>query len=74
MVCDSGPNPRSEPLVCGDVLSIRELVRREWHKQSGHTKRSMVGVLGIIGPTRLNYAKIIPAVDYTAQVVSRLIK
>lgn len=33
-----------------------------------------VGVLGIIGPTRLNYAKIIPAVDYTAQVVSKLIK
>jgi len=33
-----------------------------------------VGVLGIIGPTRLNYAKIIPAVDYTAQVVSRLLK
>ena len=42
MVCDTGPNPRSEPLVCGDVLSIRELGRREWHKQSGHTKRSMV--------------------------------
>ncbi|WP_108663879.1 heat-inducible transcriptional repressor HrcA [Acuticoccus kandeliae] len=33
-----------------------------------------VGVLGIIGPTRLNYAKIIPAVDYTAQVVSKLMK
>ncbi|ORE93748.1 heat-inducible transcriptional repressor HrcA [Acuticoccus yangtzensis] len=38
------------------------------------TARRTVGVLGIIGPTRLNYAKIIPAVDYTAQVVSRLIK
>ena len=37
-------------------------------------KHRTVGVLGIIGPTRLNYAKIIPAVDYTAQVVSRLIK
>ena len=37
-------------------------------------ERRVVGVLGIIGPTRLNYAKIIPAVDYTAQVVSRLIK
>ena len=37
-------------------------------------RQRTVGVLGIIGPTRLNYAKIIPAVDYTAQVVSRLIK
>lgn len=33
----------------------------------------IVGVLGVIGPTRLNYAKIIPVVDYTAKVVSRLI-
>lgn len=37
-------------------------------------QRRTVGVLGIIGPTRLNYAKIIPVVDYTAQVVSRLLK
>lgn len=37
-------------------------------------QRRVVGVLGIIGPTRLNYARIIPAVDYTAQVVSKLIK
>ncbi|WP_308911008.1 heat-inducible transcriptional repressor HrcA [Pseudokordiimonas caeni] len=33
----------------------------------------IVGVLGVIGPTRLNYARIIPMVDYTAQVVSRLL-
>lgn len=35
---------------------------------------SVVGVLGIIGPTRLNYARIIPMVDYTAQLVSRMIR
>jgi heat-inducible transcriptional repressor len=29
--------------------------------------------LGIIGPTRMNYARIIPMVDYTAKVVSRLL-
>ncbi|MEM8797121.1 MAG: heat-inducible transcriptional repressor HrcA [Pseudomonadota bacterium] len=34
----------------------------------------IVGVLGIIGPTRLNYARIIPMVDYTAQLVSRMIR
>lgn len=36
-------------------------------------KRHIVGVLGVIGPTRLNYAKIIPMVDYTATVISRMI-
>jgi heat-inducible transcriptional repressor len=33
----------------------------------------VVGVLGVIGPTRLNYARIIPTVDYTAKVVSKLL-
>jgi len=35
---------------------------------------NVVGVIGVIGPTRLNYARIVPMVDYTAQVVSRLLK
>jgi len=33
----------------------------------------IVGVLGVIGPTRLNYARVIPMVDYTAKVVSKLL-
>ncbi|MBS0275937.1 MAG: heat-inducible transcriptional repressor HrcA [Proteobacteria bacterium] len=33
----------------------------------------IVGVIGVLGPTRLNYARIIPMVDYTAKVVSRLL-
>jgi heat-inducible transcriptional repressor len=33
----------------------------------------IVGVLGVIGPTRLNYARVIPMVDYTAKVVSRML-
>jgi heat-inducible transcriptional repressor len=36
-------------------------------------KGKVVGVLGVIGPTRLNYARIIPMVDYTARVVGRLL-
>jgi heat-inducible transcriptional repressor len=33
----------------------------------------MVGVLGVIGPTRLNYARIVPAVNYTAQLMTQLL-
>jgi len=36
-------------------------------------KDRIVGAIGVIGPTRLNYARIIPMVDYTAKVVGRLI-
>ena len=32
----------------------------------------VIGVLGVIGPTRLNYARIVPVVDYTAQAISAI--
>ena len=32
----------------------------------------VVGVVGVIGPTRLNYARIVPMVDFTAQTLTRL--
>ncbi|MDM9626134.1 heat-inducible transcriptional repressor HrcA [Rhizobium sp. S152] len=34
----------------------------------------IVGAVGVIGPTRLNYSRIVPMVDYTAQLISRLSK
>lgn len=34
----------------------------------------VVGVIGVIGPTRLNYARIVPMVDFTAKALSRLMK
>jgi heat-inducible transcriptional repressor len=32
----------------------------------------IVGVIGVIGPTRLNYARVVPMVDYTARVLGRV--
>lgn len=37
-----------------------------------HEQR-IVGVLGIIGPTRLNYARVVPMVDYTARAISQFV-
>lgn len=36
-------------------------------------EQRIVGVLGVIGPTRLNYARIVPMVDYTAKLVGRIL-
>jgi heat-inducible transcriptional repressor len=33
----------------------------------------VVGVIGVLGPTRLNYGRIIPMVDHTAKVIGRLL-
>jgi len=38
------------------------------------TDGKVVGVVGVIGPTRLNYARVVPMVDFTAQALSRLMR
>lgn len=35
--------------------------------------RQIIGAVGVIGPTRLNYGRIVPIVDYTAQLVGKLL-
>jgi heat-inducible transcriptional repressor len=50
-------------------LSGSSLIVAPFH----NSERKIVGVLGVIGPTRLNYARIIPMVDFTAKLVSRVL-
>ncbi|MEM1086208.1 MAG: heat-inducible transcriptional repressor HrcA [Pseudomonadota bacterium] len=38
-----------------------------------NAERQVIGALGVIGPTRLNYARVIPMVDYTARMVGEVI-
>jgi heat-inducible transcriptional repressor len=38
-----------------------------------NSDRKIIGAVGVIGPTRLNYGRIVPIVDYTAQLVGKLI-
>ncbi|MGE0714608.1 MAG: heat-inducible transcriptional repressor HrcA [Alphaproteobacteria bacterium] len=38
-----------------------------------NSREQIVGAIGVIGPTRINYARIIPMVDYTAKVIGRII-
>ncbi len=39
----------------------------------GNNRQRLVGAIGVIGPTRIDYARIIPMVDYTAKVIGRLV-
>jgi heat-inducible transcriptional repressor len=38
------------------------------------SSQKIVGVLGVIGPTRLNYGRIVPVVDYTAKLITRMLE
>lgn len=50
-------------------LTGSSVIAAPYHGRGGR----VVGVVGVIGPTRLNYARVIPMVDYTAKALSRLI-
>jgi heat-inducible transcriptional repressor len=50
-------------------LSGSSTIVAPYHDGAGR----IVGVIGVIGPTRLNYARIIPMVDHTAKVISKLL-
>jgi heat-inducible transcriptional repressor len=38
-----------------------------------NSKQQVVGAIGVVGPTHLNYARIVPMVDYTARVIGRIV-
>jgi heat-inducible transcriptional repressor len=50
-------------------LSGSSTIIAPYSDAAGH----IVGVLGVIGPTRLNYARVIPTVDYAARIVSQML-
>lgn len=50
-------------------LSGCSMIVAPYHDRS----ERIVGAIGVIGPTRLNYARVIPLVDYTAKVIGRMI-
>ena len=50
------------------ALSGSSVIARPFRGPGGR----VVGVVGVIGPTRLNYARVVPMVDFTAQTLARL--
>jgi heat-inducible transcriptional repressor len=50
------------------ALSGSSVIAAPYHGRDGR----VVGVVGVIGPTRLNYARVVPIVDFTAQTLTRL--
>ena len=50
-------------------LSGSSVIAAPYRDQSN----KIVGVVGVLGPTRLNYSRIVPIVDYTAEAVSRVL-
>lgn len=74
-VLDSAREGRSTRIFIGSentlfALSGSSVIAAPYRGPDGR----VVGVVGVIGPTRLNYARVVPMVDFTAQALSRLMR
>ena len=39
-----------------------------------NNEQEIIGAIGVVGPTRLNYSKIVPLVDYTSKIIGKVVK
>jgi len=74
-ILEEASNANGVKIYIGSENSIFEgsghsLILSPYHNGSN----SIVGAIGVIGPTRLNYAKVIPTVNYMAEILSRRIR
>jgi heat-inducible transcriptional repressor len=70
---DSARGARAMKIFIGSenklfALSGSSVIAAPYHGTDGR----VVGVVGVIGPTRLNYARVVPMVDFTARTLTRL--
>lgn len=70
---DRGLEAKGVQVIIGSETACSELADCSLVTAAYSGKRGTLGTLGIIGPNRMPYATIIPIVDYTANLISRLL-
>lgn len=74
LLASAGDGPSTRIFIGSEnklfALSGSSVIAAPWHGSDGR----LIGIVGVIGPTRLNYARIVPMVDFTAQTLSRIIR
>ncbi len=61
-------------IFIGSESSLGQMAGMSLITSTYQTGKDSMGVLGVVGPTRMGYAKVIPIVDYTARLVSKLLE
>jgi heat-inducible transcriptional repressor len=61
-------------IYIGSEAHLSQMVGMSLITATYMTGKNTLGVLGVIGPTRMGYAKVIPIVDYTARLVSKIME
>ncbi|SNB47204.1 heat-inducible transcriptional repressor HrcA [Geobacter sp. DSM 9736] len=73
MLLDRCQKAEGVNIFIGAESPLREMGGMSLITSTYRTGKHTLGVLGVIGPTRMGYAKVIPIVDYTARLVSNLL-
>jgi len=60
-------------IFIGSETPLKEIAGMSLITSTYMTGANTIGLMGVIGPTRMGYSTVIPIVDYTAQLVSRLL-
>lgn len=60
-------------IFIGSETPLKEIAGMSLITSTYMTEANTIGLVGVIGPTRMGYSSVIPIVDYTAQLVSRLL-
>lgn len=71
---DRGLESKGVQVIIGSETSYSELSDCSLITAAYSGKRGTLGTLGVIGPNRMPYSTIIPIVDYTASLISRLLE
>jgi heat-inducible transcriptional repressor len=61
-------------IFIGAESSLGQMAGMSLITSTYRTGKDTMGVLGVVGPTRMGYSKVIPIVDYTARLVSKLLE
>jgi heat-inducible transcriptional repressor len=70
---DRGLESEGVQVIIGSETAYSELSDCSLITAAYSGKRGTLGTLGVIGPNRMPYSTIIPIVDYTANLISRLL-
>lgn len=64
---------RGVQIFIGSETPLKEMAGMSLITSTYMTSSNTIGLMGVIGPTRMGYSSVIPIVDYTAQLISRLL-
>jgi heat-inducible transcriptional repressor len=70
---DKCMNPRGVQIAIGSESEVQEIETCSLVTSTYSYKGKVLGALGVIGPRRMNYSKVIPLVDYTAKLLTEIL-